>query len=90
MKTFAVGTFYDKVQDKDVRCIVVDGVPFGWGVMPDSLSRVRAAFEADPTIKDAVMMDMQHHFLTSLSKFVGRPMTMTEVLDGLEAGAIEV
>lgn len=88
-KKFEIGKSYDKVRDAFIPCIYVDDSPFMWGILPESLHRVKAAFEVDPTVKDAVMMDIQTHFLKSLSKFAGKQLTMKEVNDGLDNGYIE-
>ena len=89
-KMFHIGTYFDQVRDAEVKCIVFNGKSFGWGVLPESLKNAKAAWTADPTLKNAIMMDVCTHFLKSLSKFIEREITIKEVNECLEKGYIEV
>ena len=86
---FEIGTYYDKVQDKSIPCVVIDGKAFGWGVMPDSLAKARAAIKADPTVKNAIMMGLHSHFIKNLSKTLGRDITIKQVNDAIDSGKLE-
>lgn len=89
-KSLEIGTYYDKVRDCDVKCLKVDGIPFGWGVLPESLKTAKAAWAADPTMYDPIMMDICNHFLKSFSKFLGRNITINEVNVAIKQGCIEI
>lgn len=89
-KKVEIGSLYDKVQDKDISCLFVDGEIVYWGVTPDSLSRAKEAWKSDPTIRDSVMMDIHHHFLTAFCKVVGKTVTIRDVNEAIRNGYIDV
>jgi hypothetical protein len=89
-KKVEVGSYYDKVQDKDVSCLIINGETLTWGVTPDSLTRAKEAWKSDPTIRDSVMMDIHHHFLKAFCKAVGKTVTIRDVNEAINAGYIDV
>lgn len=78
------GSYFDRIQNRKVKCLLLNGKPFGWGVMQDSLKKAKEAYIKDPTIKDAILLDVCTHFLKSLSKEIGREISITEVNEALE------
>ena len=88
-KPLEIGAYYDKVRDADVKCLMVDGKPFGWGVLPESLKTAKSAWKADPTLYDPIMMDIRNHFIKSFAKFLGRNVTIAEINKAIKEGYIE-
>lgn len=79
-----LGTYYDDVRKENISCLVIDGKSFTWGVLPESLRKAKEAWISDPTIKDAIMMDIRNHFLTSLCKFTGEKITIQDINKALD------
>lgn len=75
---------------KMVQAIVVDGSVFVWGLSPESLEKARDIWRNDSSMKVPICQDIHQHFIKSFSKFVGREVTLHEVIEAIEQGYIEV
>ena len=68
----------------DVRALLIDGEIFRWGLSDTSIEQAKQIWLGDPSMHDEVLFDIYRHFLTALSKFMGREITIKEVNEALD------
>ena len=67
------------------RGIFIDGKLFDWEVDQESLQKAR---EMGPKFYVMAQLDIEKHFLESLSEFLGREITQAEVTQATQTGFI--
>lgn len=68
-----------------VRMLAIDNEIFDWGIEEEEIKQARRS----SAIKDDLLGNIQKHFITSLSSFLGREVTIKEVNDAIESGWLE-
>ena len=79
-------------QDEEVgsyRAIFVDGELFDWGINPQELHTAKSFIIQHPEMRKSVMGDIERHFVSCFSEFLGRDITLAEINKALETGEIE-
>lgn len=69
--------------NQEVKAIFVDGIPFSWGIPSESISKAKFALMIDPTMEQIIFSDMCNHFLSAFSKFIGKDITLKEIMENL-------
>src|SRR5882672_11035146 len=82
---FEVKQYFDFTIGRQRKDIFVDDKLFEYEVDPDSL---RKAKQMGPYYFIAAQRELQKHFLDSLSDFMGRKVTQTEVMEATKNGWI--
>jgi hypothetical protein len=67
------------------RAIFIDDELFDWEVDPNSLAEAR---KLGPKYYIAIQLDIEKHFLDSLSEFLGRKVSKEEVVEAHKTGLI--
>lgn len=73
---------------KSQKGLFFDGVLFDWGMDEASLVQAKIYSLRDETSKIAVHGDIQNNFLKSLAEFIGRPVTLPELLAAIKKGEL--
>ena len=89
MRKVEIKPWLDAEQNKTVNAIFVDDEVFDWGLVEDGLRRARAYVKKNPLMEKAIYGDIQNHFVSSFSEFLGQPVTLKEINEAIEKGYIE-
>jgi hypothetical protein len=89
MRKIEVKLWFDEEQNKSVNAIYVDNEVFDWSLVEDGLRRARQYVKKNPLMEKAVYGDIQNHFVTSFSEFLGHSITLKEINEAIEKGYIE-
>lgn len=80
-----------KIHEIDgVRMIVVGNEAFDWGVDEEHFKATALICKNDPEVKDNFLGNIQKHFVSSFSEFLGKDVTLTEINKSLKEGFIEL
>jgi len=76
-------------KNKDIRFLVLEKEIFDWGLDDESLLRAKKLIEQKPDMRESVIMSILNHFVESFSDFLGREITLEEIIDAVEKGKIK-
>lgn len=76
-------------KNKDIRFLVLEKEIFDWGLDDESLLRAKKLIEQKPDMRESVIMSIINHFVESFSDFLGREITLEEIIDAVEKGKIK-
>lgn len=76
-------------KNKDIRFLVLQKEIFDWGLDDESLLRAKKLIEQKPDMRESVIMSIINHFVESFSDFLGREITLEEIIDAVEKGKIK-
>ncbi len=71
------------------RIIAVDNEAFDWGIEEEDFKAAHVVIRNDPAVKESFLGNIQKHFVTCFSEFIGRPTTLKEINKAIEEGWIE-
>jgi hypothetical protein len=71
------------------RAIFVDEELFDWEMDAKSLEDAKKFHSNNPSLKKSVEGDIQSHFLESFSEFIGKPITLNELVESIRSQSIE-
>ncbi len=70
------------------KVIYVDDVFFDWGLSPEDVERARKFAKNSNVLKQTIQNDIQRHFLDSFAEFLGKTVSLQELNEAIENGAI--
>jgi len=70
------------------RGIFVEGELFDWGLDEKDLRTANALIRREPLMQKSVMGDIQSHFVSCFSEFIGREVTLSQINEALQTGEI--
>jgi len=73
---------------KEVNVLYVDGQMFDYLIDEDSLRSASIYCNKNPHLRKAVHGDIMKHFVDSFSEFIGRPVNLDQIYEGIKAGEI--
>jgi len=80
---------YNEECGKEINVLFVDDQMFDYMIDEDSLRSASIYCNKNPNLKKAVHGDIMKHFVDSFSEFIGRPVTLDQICQGIEAGEME-
>lgn len=83
-------SFHDLERMRAVKVIVFGNEAFDWGFDETTMAMAREKANGDESTLFAVEATIRTHFEASLSQFVGRPVTVAEIVQALADGGIKV
>ena len=75
-------------EHNDYRAIFVDGHLFDWEMDLEGLKKAASFTAGNPTLQKSIEGDIQRHFVESFSEFIGRPITLIEIVEAINKGIL--
>jgi hypothetical protein len=88
MAKIEVKIHFDEELKKDINAIYVDDQVFDWGIDEQSLYDARNFIQNNQNMEKAIYGDIENHFIECFSEFLGRQITLQELVAALETGII--
>lgn len=73
---------------KDINIIVVGNEAFDWGIDEVSLVRTKKMIDQRPDMRESISMSIINHFVDCFSEFIGREVTLPEIVSAIKKGEI--
>lgn len=73
---------------REINVLYVDDQMFDYLIEEDSLRSASIYCNQNPHLKKAVHGDIIKHFVDSFSEFIGRPVTLAQICQGIKAQEI--
>jgi len=80
---------YQNEEGSNKKAIWVDDAPFDWFIDPDYIMGAVIRSNQSQLVKKGVEGSLQDHFTKSFSEFIGRPVSLGEIVLALRDGEIE-
>lgn len=73
---------------KEINVLVVGNEVFDWGIDEVSLKRTKKMIDQRPDMRESISMSIINHFIDCFSEFIGRELTLPEIVTGIKKGEI--
>lgn len=75
---------------KTIKAIVIDGELFDWGIDINSFNQMRQMIQKHKEMAETVSMSIINHFIECFSDYIGKKITLEEIIDAIKSGYIEI
>lgn len=89
MKKLQVLSSYSEEFKREIKYLSVDGEVFDWGMDLESLVGAKKVISQHKELAESVVMSIISHFLESFSDFIGKKISLAELLSSIDKGFIE-
>lgn len=89
MRKLQVLSNYSEEFKREIKYLSVDGQIFDWGMDLESLAEAKKVISQHRELSESVVMSIISHFLESFSDFIGKKISLSELISSIEKGFIE-
>jgi hypothetical protein len=86
---FEIQEVVDPDTEERYRALAINGEVFDWGLEKEDMESAKKMCGSDPFLKKSLHGDICRHFITCLSEFLGKEITLKQVNEALEQGYLE-
>lgn len=89
MKKLQVLSEFREEFQREIKVLLVEGELFDWGMDVESLHEAKKVISHHRELSESISMSIINHFLESFSDFIGKKISLKELLVSMERGFIE-
>jgi hypothetical protein len=73
---------------KEINMLVVGNEVFDWGIDDKSLIQTKKMIDQRPDMRESISMSIINHFVECFGEFLGREVTLPEIVSAINKGEI--